>query len=380
MAGLKCRGMGIRLGRGRECRRRARAGSRPTTPARTPRIPKPEERERAMERQARRDGEDRRPADEEAVDGVRGDGGDDGIDQRLGLEDHPRVEDLHAEDRHAERSAEHRGQAGRHRGQQQDPPLLAAQPQEPGDDRAQADGDLRGRPLAPGHSARADGQRRGHSLDERDARAARRRPSGDRSRRRRRSRAPPPPGARPEDEDPERSPPSVVASGDPPENRPGVDVGRGGEDAGARGDEAAEPLQQERLREIDRGVEEERCHRAEQTDQETVEDEPVGRGKESPGVRTPLKLPEREHAAQGATNPLNPRSALIPGAMLSAPVPPASTGPSYQPGGQIRREGFHFRRDRRQRFDRSRPAALFSGPRRPVLAIDCLVSQLAEGQ
>jgi hypothetical protein len=75
-----------------------------------------------------------------------------------------------------------------------------------------------------------------------------------------------------------------------------------GDDAGARRGEPAKPLEQERLSQVDRGVEGERRRRAEQAEQEAIEDEPVRRRKEGGARRPFLDLVERQHPVQRVTN------------------------------------------------------------------------------
>jgi hypothetical protein len=81
------------------------------------------------------------------------------------------VEDLDGQERGAQRRAEHRRDAGRHAGDQEDALLARADPEQPADRRAERAADLHGGPLAPAHAAGAERGDRGQRLDPDDPRA-----------------------------------------------------------------------------------------------------------------------------------------------------------------------------------------------------------------
>jgi hypothetical protein len=87
---------------------------------------KSEEDARLFDIQVGRDREKLRPTREQTVKGIRRNRRDDRVDERFGLEDHARIEDLDREDGHAQGSPEHGSQSCCHRCQQQRATLLTA--------------------------------------------------------------------------------------------------------------------------------------------------------------------------------------------------------------------------------------------------------------
>ena len=111
--------------------------------------------------------EDRREADDGAEDRERDDRGDEGRHERVRL-DVLAVRDLDRQHGTAERGPEDRADPGAHARADGDPRIAGVEVQDAGEERAEPGADLGGRAFPTAGAARADRDRRGDELDERD--------------------------------------------------------------------------------------------------------------------------------------------------------------------------------------------------------------------
>ena len=153
--------------------------------------PVPAELRRVREAVAGLGAEDRAEALDGAEDRVGHDGRDEGGHERVGLHVVP-VEQFGAQHGTAQGRAEDRADAGRHAHRHGDARVALVEVEQTGQEGPEARADLRGGALAPARATRADRDRRGHQLDERDRAPGCRAGRGGRPRSRRRCRGPPP--------------------------------------------------------------------------------------------------------------------------------------------------------------------------------------------
>ena len=109
--------------------------------------------------------EQRRPADKEAVDGIRHAGGEHGVQERRAFEVHAAVQDLDGEDAGAHGRAEDGRKPGGHAGQHENAAFVFRAFDQRGIERTDGSGDERGRALAACGAARPDRDGGGYQLD-----------------------------------------------------------------------------------------------------------------------------------------------------------------------------------------------------------------------